>query len=106
MLSSGSVISHIQRTRGRRPETCRGYSELKFGRSEMATTAPKGDDRSEKRRRPFGKATTVYETEICLAATSGNNEHCPGNAGRPAVSETGLLFTLISKQTHDGTTWI
>ncbi|KAI8493473.1 hypothetical protein Bbelb_288700 [Branchiostoma belcheri] len=31
----------------------------------MATTAPKGDDRSEKRRRPFGKATTVYETEIC-----------------------------------------
>ncbi|KAI8512012.1 hypothetical protein Bbelb_111120 [Branchiostoma belcheri] len=33
--------------------TCRGYSELKFGRSEMATTAPKGDDRSEK------KATTV-----------------------------------------------
>ncbi|KAI8516247.1 hypothetical protein Bbelb_048280 [Branchiostoma belcheri] len=46
--------------------TCRGYSELKFGRSEMATTAPKGDDRSEKRRRPFGKATTVYETEICV----------------------------------------
>ncbi|KAI8514588.1 hypothetical protein Bbelb_071790 [Branchiostoma belcheri] len=33
----------------------------------MATTAPKGDDRSEKRRRPFGKATTVYETEICGA---------------------------------------
>ncbi|KAI8512094.1 hypothetical protein Bbelb_111940 [Branchiostoma belcheri] len=33
----------------------------------MATTAPKGDDRSEKRRRPFGKATTVYETEICVA---------------------------------------
>ncbi|KAI8482177.1 hypothetical protein Bbelb_400650 [Branchiostoma belcheri] len=48
--------------------TCRGYSELKFGRSEMATTAPKGDDRSEKRRRPFGKATTVYETEICIGA--------------------------------------
>ncbi|KAI8492059.1 hypothetical protein Bbelb_304320 [Branchiostoma belcheri] len=50
--------------------TCRGYSELKFGRSEMATTAPKGDDRSEKRRRPFGKATTVYETEICLGDPS------------------------------------
>ncbi|KAI8481221.1 hypothetical protein Bbelb_410240 [Branchiostoma belcheri] len=47
----------------------RGYSDLKFGRSEMATTAPKGDDRSEKRRRPFGKATTVYETEICFAAS-------------------------------------
>ncbi|KAI8488360.1 hypothetical protein Bbelb_339560 [Branchiostoma belcheri] len=38
----------------------------------MATTVRKGDDRSEKRRRPFGKlrrrpfgkATTVYETEI------------------------------------------
>ncbi|KAI8486030.1 hypothetical protein Bbelb_361300, partial [Branchiostoma belcheri] len=50
--------------------TCRGYSELKFGRSEMATTAPKGDDRSEKRRRPFGKATTVYETEICVGDCS------------------------------------
>ncbi|KAI8514345.1 Mitochondrial 5'-3' exonuclease and sliding exonuclease [Branchiostoma belcheri] len=52
--------------------TCRGYSELKFGRSEMATTAPKGDDRSEKRRRPFGKATTVYETEICDAAIASD----------------------------------
>ncbi|KAI8517186.1 response to nematode [Branchiostoma belcheri] len=59
--------------------TCRGYSELKFGRSEMATTAPKGDDRSEKRRRPFGKATTVYETEICVG---GNSETvCIGGGG-------------------------
>ncbi|KAI8505116.1 hypothetical protein Bbelb_172250 [Branchiostoma belcheri] len=36
----------------------------------MATTAPKGDDRSEKRRRPFGKATTVYETEICSSESA------------------------------------
>ncbi|KAI8522266.1 Nlrc4p [Branchiostoma belcheri] len=51
--------------------------------------------------------STMLDTERgALAATSGNNEHCPGNAGRPAVSETGLLFTLISKQTHGGTTWI
>ncbi|KAI8519220.1 hypothetical protein Bbelb_024770 [Branchiostoma belcheri] len=56
--------------------TCRGYSELKFGRSEMATTAPKGDDRSEKRRRPFGKATTVYETEICVGFTTVRMHDC------------------------------
>ncbi|KAI8514471.1 hypothetical protein Bbelb_070620, partial [Branchiostoma belcheri] len=66
--------------------TCRGYSELKFGRSEMATTAPKGDDRSEKRRRPFGKATTVYETEICDGAGSGSTTNLALN--RPATQSS------------------
>ncbi|KAI8496704.1 hypothetical protein Bbelb_253590 [Branchiostoma belcheri] len=62
MLSSRSVIPTFQNFGKSR--TCRG---LRFGRSEMATTVLKGDDRSEKRRRPFGKVTTVYETEICRA---------------------------------------
>ncbi|KAI8518215.1 hypothetical protein Bbelb_042320 [Branchiostoma belcheri] len=45
----------------------------------------------------------VDVNHMCRQSTSHYRARA-GNAGRPAVSETGLLFTLISKQTHGGTT--
>ncbi|KAI8514589.1 Fibrinogen- domains (FReDs) [Branchiostoma belcheri] len=60
----------------------------------MATTAPKGDDRSEKRRRPFGKATTVYETEICVGAQD-TRTYCPGSCLREYVDKGYCAYTYV-----------
>ncbi|KAI8512093.1 hypothetical protein Bbelb_111930 [Branchiostoma belcheri] len=65
----------------------------------MATTAPKGDDRSEKRRRPFGKATTVYETEICLGDPSGD----PVNSLRPYQTLKPVAIDRIVLSTAEST---
>ncbi|KAI8502574.1 hypothetical protein Bbelb_192760 [Branchiostoma belcheri] len=67
----------------------------------MATTAPKGDDRSEKRRRPFGKVTTVYETEICATGSLAGSRGDPGRsqAGTPVAGMVGSAL-LVDAQTR------